>query len=101
MLTSNAIEGFKKYTQNNVAYAKFKVGGTYYKVDIHKKEMLSDGRVAIYLLIDDNIPGDITISEIQLYDTDSNLWLTKAENITKKAVQEGILYRFTFKFNEI
>ncbi|EYE88258.1 hypothetical protein Q428_08645 [Fervidicella metallireducens AeB] len=100
MLTSNAIDGFKKYTQNNIAFAKFKVGSTYYQVDIHKKEVLSDGRLAVYVLIDDKIPGDITISEIQLYDIDSKLWLTKTENISKKAVQEGILYRFTFEFEE-
>lgn len=100
MLTSNAIDGFKKYTQNNIGFAKFKVGSTYYQVDIHKKEVLSDGRLAVYVLIDDKIPGDITISEIQLYDIDSKLWLTKTENISKKAVQEGILYRFTFEFEE-
>lgn len=100
LLTSNAIEGFKSYTQYNIAYAKFKVGSTYYQVDIHKKEVLPDGRVAIYLLIDDKIPGDVIISEIQLYDTDSKLWLSKAENIVKKAIQEGVLYRFTFRFDE-
>lgn len=100
MLTQNAIDGYRLYTEKNIAYARFKVGSTYQQVGIHKKERLSDGRVAIYFLIDDKIPGNVTINEVQLYDTDSKLWLSKPENIIKKAVQEGILYRFTFNFSE-
>jgi hypothetical protein len=46
------------------------------------------------------VPGDINVTEVQLYDTNNNLWLSKPESLVRKDVQEGILYRFTFIIQE-
>ena len=100
LLTAAAIEGYKEYTRKAIAYAKYKVNGTYYKTrrpDIHT---LPDGRIAVDVLIDHTVGGNITVTEIQLYDTSDKLWLTKPESIKRQAVQEGILYRFTFTITE-
>mgnify|MGYP006922417023 CR=1 FL=1 len=56
--------------------------------------------VAVKIMIDHPAPGNLTISEIQLYDTNNNLWLKKPENIMREDVTAGILYRFTFDFHE-
>jgi hypothetical protein len=100
LLTASAIQGYKDYTLQKVAYAKYKVGSTYYQVPIQSKVTLPDGRVAIYILIDHTVPGNITITQIQLYDTNNQLWLQKTESILREDIQEGILYRFTFDFTE-
>ena len=101
MLTATAMEGFKTFIERNIAYARYKIGGTYYKVVIHRKERLPDGKVAVYFSIVPQVSNDVTISEVQLFDTNNNLWASKAENIVVKSVQEGVLYRFAFDFKEV
>ncbi len=100
LLTAAAIEGYKNYTKKTIAYAKYKAGGTYYKANISSVSVLSDSRLAVDFLIDHTVPGDITVTEVQLYDTNNVLWLSKPESILRKDVQEGILYRFTFTIQE-
>lgn len=100
LLTTAAIEGYKEYTKRTIAYAKYKASGTYYKANISSVSVLSDGRLAVDFLIDHTVPGDISITEVQLYDTNQVLWLSKPESLTRKNVQEGILYRFTFTIQE-
>ena len=52
ILTAEALEGFKKYTDRTIAYARYKIGGTYTRVEISRRERLKDGRVAVYFPID-------------------------------------------------
>jgi hypothetical protein len=102
LLQPTAIQGYKEYTRVTIAYARYKVGGTYYRVPDANltKSYLPDGRLAVSLLIDHTVPGNITIKEIQLFDTNNNLWLVKPENIMREDVTAGVLYRFTFDFTE-
>ena len=100
LLTATAIEGYKDYTKKTIAYAQYKAGGNYYKANISSVSVLPDGRLAVDFLIDHTVPGDITVTEVQLYNTNNKLWLSKPENILRKDVQEGILYRFTFTIQE-
>lgn len=100
LLTPEAMEGYKEYTKNIIAYAQYKAGDTYYKTNISSVSVLADGRLAVDFLIDHTVPGDINVTEVQLYNTNNKLWLSKPENILRKDVQEGILYRFTFKIIE-
>jgi hypothetical protein len=101
VLTNKAIESFKKFIERNTAYAKYKIGSTYYKVPIHRRERLSDGKVAVFFEIEPNASSTVYISEVQIYDTDNELWATKAENIEIESVQDGALYRFAFDFKEV
>ena len=101
ILTAEALEGFKQYTNRTIAYARYKIGGTYTRVEISRRERLKDGRVAVYFPIDALGQTDVTISEVQLFDTNNDLWATKEENILVRGVQEGVLYRFTFDFKEV
>ena len=101
MLTPQAIEDFKGLLDNNIAYAKVTVNEEVKKIPIHRRERLKDGRVAVYFPIDAQGKTDVTISEVQLYDTNNDLWAAKAENILIRGVQEGVLYRFTFDFKEV
>jgi hypothetical protein len=100
MLTPTAIASLKSFIRDSVAFAKYKVGSTYYQTGIRSAYIMDDGRVAITFLIDHTIPGTITVTEVQLYDRNGVLWATKAESITRKDLQEGILYRFAFTITE-
>ena len=99
-LTDTAMRGYKEYTRAEIAYAKYKVGNTYHQATIQSKEYLADGRLAVKVLIEPPESGSVKITEIQLYDTNNNLWLKKAENIIREDVTAGVLYRFTFDFSE-
>ena len=92
MLTETALKGYKEYTKAELAYAKYRIGNSYYRAEIISREYLADGRLAVKIMIDHPAPGNLTISEI--------LWLKKPENIMREDVTAGILYRFTFDFHE-
>ena len=100
MLTTTALTRLKDFLRKSIAYAKYKVGSTYYQTEIRDASVLADGRVAISFIIDHTLPGDIVVTEVQLYDHNGSLWASKAESISRKAVQEGILYRFAFTITE-
>jgi len=100
MLTATALNAIKDCFIDNIHYAKYKVGSTYYTANIRSAYIMPDGRVAITFIIDHTIAGNITVTEVQLYDHNGSLWASKAESISRSDVQEGILYRFAFTITE-
>lgn len=101
MLTEKAIAGMKAYIERTIVYARYKIGGTYYKARIDRREYLRDGRVAVYFSIVPQAGQDVTITEVQLFDTNNDLWAVKKEQIIIRSVQEGVLYRFAFDIREV
>lgn len=100
MLTATALTTIKNCIKNSISYAQYKVGSTYYKANIRSAYIMDDGRVAITFIIDHTVAGNITVTEVQLYDKNGSLWASKAESISRRDVQEGILYRFAFTITE-
>ena len=100
MLTTQAINDFKDFIDNIIAYAKVTVGGTTTKAVIHRRERLADGRVAVYIQITPQANTEVKVTKVQLYNKNNMLWAEKAEDLPIKSVQEGILYRFVFNFEE-
>jgi len=102
LLQPVGFQGFKEYTRVTISYATYRVGSSYYRVQDANmtKSYLSDGRLSVSILIDHTVPGNITITEIRLFDTNNNVWLIKPENIIREDVTAGVLYRFTFDFQE-
>ena len=100
MLTTAALTGIKEHIKKMVVSAKYKVSGTYYTAQNVEAKLLDDGRVAVDVLIDHSLSGNITVTEVQLYDRNGSLWAKKADSISRTDVQEGILYRFAFTITE-
>lgn len=100
MLTAKALEGYREYTKRTISYARYKIGSTYYKVPIKDIKVQSDGKLAVTFLIEPEISSKVTISEVQLFDTNNDLWLSKAENLVKEAAQEGFYYLFRISIKE-
>ena len=98
MLTTQAKNDFKDFIERIISYAVVTVNGTATRKAIHRKERLSDGRVAIYIEITPQTAA--TITKVQLYNTANKLWAEKSESISLSSVQEGALYRFVFDFVE-
>lgn len=100
MLTTQAISDFKDFIDNIIAYAKVTVDGTTTKAVIHRRERLADGRVAVYIQITPQAEKEVKVTKVQLYNKNNLLWAEKTEDLPIKNVQEGILYRFVFNFEE-
>ena len=100
MLTTQAINDFKDFIDNIIAYAKVTVDGTTTKAVIHRRERLADGRVAVYIQITPQANTEVKVTKVQLYNKNNMLWAEKAEDLPIKSAQEGILYRFVFNFEE-
>ena len=99
-LDAAALTAMREYLKNNLAYAQYKVGSTYYRADLIEKKVLSDGRISIIFLIDHTVAGNITVTEIALYNHSGVRWGGKAVSITRKDAQEGIMYRCRFSVTE-
>lgn len=91
LLTSAAIKGYRDYTMRRIAYAKFKVGSTEYKTNIESVKVTDSGTVEIAFKIE-LASGSGTVSQISLYNTDNQLWLSKTENLQMDSVAEGFYY---------
>lgn len=100
MLTQTAMEDFKDFLDNVIAFAKVTVNGTVTQLPIHRRDRLSDGRVAVYMEITPQLNTKATITRVQLYNKNKQLWADKTENIELTNVREGALYRFVFKITE-
>ena len=100
ILTETAIEGYRAYTDKTIGYARYRLGSTWYKADISRRERMSDGRVAVYFPIIPQASTTVTVTGVQLYNKAGELWASKSESITIENVQEGVLYRFTFDLHE-
>ena len=73
MLTPQAIEDFKGFLDNNIAYAKVTVNEEVKKIPIHRRERLKDGRVAVYLNITPQAGTEATIQRVQLYNKNKQI----------------------------
>ena len=100
MLTSAALTGYRNYTKRVVSYAKYKIGSTYYESKIESVKTLSSGIVEISFMIELE-SGSGTVSEVQLYNTDNELWLSKAESLKLSDVSEGFLYVVRLDIKEV
>ncbi|CAK7059480.1 MAG: hypothetical protein EUB_03424 [Eubacterium sp.] len=100
LLTQSAINGYLEYTKRTLAYIKYKVGSTYQRTEITRIAKQGSNQIVVEFMIDHTINGDITITEIQVFDNNNDIWLKKPENILRKQMVEGILYRITITITE-
>ena len=90
LLTTTALDRLKKYIKRTVNYAKYKMNGNYVKVPLTDIQIDSSGVIRITFMIE---PGgsNAQVTEVQLYDMDNQLWLSKSTNISMSSVEEGYL----------
>lgn len=99
-LTNKAVQGFCNHVKQTVAYAKYKIGSTYYKAKIESVELVADEIVEITFKIETATTGAATVTEIQLYNTNNDLWFSRPEYLKMDSVAEGFYYVCQFIFRE-
>lgn len=99
MLNTPAFVDLRNYIKRRVAYARYRVGSTYYKCDFQDVSILSDGTVRVSLVINNNNQA-ITINRVELWSTNDELWAYETVSVSIQAVQTGVLYWFDFTVTE-
>ena len=98
MLTPRALSDYRDYTRRIISKATYKIGSTYYDAVIDRVETTSSDTLSVFLIINPPFSTDVTVAEVRLYDTGNEVWFSQTEKISVKAYQEGVLYKFSFKF---
>lgn len=100
-LDSSFLAGEREKIKQSIAYARYKVGNTWYKGKIEKADVLPDGRIEAVFLIDHTVSGNITITEVELCDFNGKRIGNRTVNIERKNVTEGVLYVCRFAVLQI
>ena len=101
LLTKAALDGYCAYTKRTISYARYKAGGTYYRTGIEEITIDAEGVVTASFKIEVPRTGaSALVTEIQLFDNDNQLWLSKAENLNMASVAEGFYYDCRFTISE-
>ena len=100
LLTAQAITGYRDYTKRTVHHARYLVGSTWKDAGIESVETLSNGVVEIAFMIELD-SGSGTVTQVQLYDTAGQLWLSKNVSLKMEDVSEGFLYVVQLDIKEV
>ena len=98
MLTNKALANYCDYTKRIISKAQYKIGSTYYDAPIDRIEQTASDTISIFLVINPPFESDVTVTDVRIFDTGGDVWFDQKENISVKAYQEGVLYKFSFKF---
>lgn len=98
MLDTAAFADLRNYIKRRIAYARYRMDGSYFTADLTDVKILDNGTVRAQLSIAPG--GTATIDRVELYNTDGQLWAHQNCNLTISTEQPGILYWFDFSVVE-
>ena len=97
MLDTAALTDIRGYIKRRVAYARYRVGSTYYRAELTDVDYVGT-TVRVRLSI---IPsGTVTVNRVELWSSAGELWAHQSCNITVSTGQTGILFWFDFSVVE-
>ena len=100
MLDAAGLADYRNFTKNRIAYARYRVGSTYTKVQLSDVSIKSNGVVRAQLNI--NSGGtSMTVNRVELYNSAGELFAHEDVSITINTGQTGILYWFDFNIKEV
>ena len=99
MIDAAGFADLRNYIKRRIAYAQYKVGNTYVKTNLSQIDVLSNGTVRAQLTIPAS-STPMTVTRVELYNSDSAIWAHQDCSITLNTGQSGILYWFDFTINE-
>lgn len=100
LLTSAALQGYRDFTKRRIHHARYLIDSTWHTASIESVETLPNGIVEISFMIELE-SGSGTVRQVQLYDTDNQVWLSKTESLRMSDVSEGYLYVVQLNIQEV
>ena len=97
MIDAAAFTDIRNYIKRRVGYVRYKVGSTYIRTEINDVEITANGVVRVEAVINSS---PVTITRVELYNNNGDLWAHQDISITISQGQTGILYWFDFSVEE-
>lgn len=98
MLTNTALNQYLDFTSRIISRATYTIGSTEYPAKVDRIEQSGSNVLDVYLVIDPDQNSNVVIKNVKIYDTGNKVFFEQPESISLSAYQEGILYKFQFKF---
>lgn len=99
MLKAAAFTDFRNLIKRRIAYAEYRIGGTFFRAEISEIEITSDGIVRVKIPVSHGAAG--TITQVRLISVTSEVWASKENlNIVLETSQTHYLQWFDFKITE-
>lgn len=99
MIDPYGFADLRNYIKRRLSYARYRIGSTYYQAEINDISVQADNTVRVVLDISPPETG-VTVSRIELYNTDSQLWAHQDCRISIGEGQTSILFWFDFTIVE-
>ncbi len=99
MLTATALTDLREFIKSRIAYGEYRIGTTYYRVDISETEITPEGTVRIKIPITHSTPA--TINQVRLFSTANQVWASKDINVSTNSLQTHYLQWFDFNITEV
>lgn len=78
--------------KDDISYARYKVGNSWYTASIQSASVLNDGTIKATFTIDHTVVGSSTVTNVELYARNGSRIGSRAVSITRSDATEGILY---------
>lgn len=98
MIDAAGFNDLRNYIRRRISHAKYLANGVYVQTALSDVSIKEDGTVRVQLVISSTEP--ITVTRVELYNNDSQLWAHQDCDISIAAGQTGILYWFDFTITE-
>lgn len=99
MIDVAGFEDFRKFLKRRLAYARYRVGSTFYKTTISTITIFDDGKVRVTVNVNAN-NNSIRVNRVELYNTDAQLFAHQDCDLPLAQGQTGIFFWFDFTFRE-
>lgn len=97
MLNPAAFSDLRAYIKKRLAYAQYRVGTTWYRVEIQDVTIMQSGTVRVK--VDIPVSGQ-TVNRVAVYNSVGEQWAYQDCNIEVGSEQTGILFWFDFTIEE-
>ena len=99
MIDPSGFADLRNYIKRRISKARYRIGSTYYPAEINEISIQSDNTVRVVLDISPAQTG-VTVTRVELLNTDDQLWAHQDCRITIGEGQTSILFWFDFTITE-
>lgn len=100
ILQPAAFKGYRDFTKKMISRARFRINSEWFETELIDVKTMDPGKVEISFMISIR-NGFGTVSLVELYDKNGELWLSKTESINLSNVSEGYLYVVSIEIKEV
>lgn len=84
----------RQFVAERLWYATYIVNGTEHRADLTSVNVDDTGYIDAMFVIDSEVVGDATVTEVRLYDRNSVMWVSCVGGIDSALSHDGLLYQF-------